>query len=323
MPRMTIRAKRLLNAVARATITPQQFAQLVGESGRTDEFIDLLARAGQADLITSSAPSRLGCALASSLYTRLGAAGRPYTAIAADSVAIGKYCAGLAGLVPGDYADVTAVAASATAMAAVAASATAMAAVAASATAMAAVAASATAMAAVIASATAMAAVIASATAMAAVAASATAMAAVIASATAMAAVIASATAKTAIYNSDTAITEIAGSATALAAIRAAAGYSVLATANAGGSRSWPGVAGGTYLIVGVSTSDATTGQTITVSTRRAGSTRANTNTTAVDNVTLTTALGPICCPCEGPFTVTTTDGNSQTIYLGALRCDA
>jgi len=303
MPRMTIRAKRLLNAVARATITPQQFAQLVGESGRTDEFIDLLARAGQADLITSSAPSRLGCALASSLYTRLGAAGRPYTAIAADSVAIGKYCAGLAGLVPGDYADVTAVAASATAMAAVAASATAMAAV--------------------IASATAMAAVIASATAMAAVAASATAMAAVIASATAMAAVIASATAKTAIYNSDTAITEIAGSATALAAIRAAAGYSVLATANAGGSRSWPGVAGGTYLIVGVSTSDATTGQTITVSTRRAGSTRANTNTTAVDNVTLTTALGPICCPCEGPFTVTTTDGNSQTIYLGALRCDA
>jgi len=273
MPRMTIRAKRLLNAVARATITPQQFAQLVGESGRTDEFIDLLARAGQADLITSSAPSRLGCALASSLYTRLGAAGRPYTAIAADSVAIGKYCAGLAGLVPGDYADVTAVAASATAMAAVAASATAM--------------------------------------------------AAVIASATAMAAVIASATAKTAIYNSDTAITEIAGSATALAAIRAAAGYSVLATANAGGSRSWPGVAGGTYLIVGVSTSDATTGQTITVSTRRAGSTRANTNTTAVDNVTLTTALGPICCPCEGPFTVTTTDGNSQTIYLGALRCDA
>ena len=293
MPRMTIRAKRLLNAVARATITPQQFAQLVGESGRTDEFIDLLARAGQADLITSSAPSRLGCALASSLYTRLGAAGRPYTAIAADSVAIGKYCAGLAGLVPGDYADVTAVAASATAMAAVAASATAMAAV------------------------------IASATAMAAVAASATAMAAVIASATAMAAVIASATAKTAIYNSDTAITEIAGSATALAAIRAAAGYSVLATANAGGSRSWPGVAGGTYLIVGVSTSDATTGQTITVSTRRAGSTRANTNTTAVDNVTLTTALGPICCPCEGPFTVTTTDGNSQTIYLGALRCDA
>jgi hypothetical protein len=300
---MTIRAKRLLNAVARATITPQQFAQLVGESGRTDEFIDLLARAGQADLITSSAPSRLGCALASSLYTRLGAAGRPYTAIAADSVAIGKYCAGLAGLVPGDYADVTAVAASATAMAAVAASATAMAAVIASATAMAAVAASATAMAAVIASATA--------------------MAAVIASATAMAAVAASATAKTAIYNSDTAITEIAGSATALAAIRAAAGYSVLATANGGGSRSWPGVAGGTYLIVGVSTSDATTGQTITVSTRRAGSTRANTNTTAVDNVTLTTALGPICCPCEGPFTVTTTDGNSQTIYLGALRCDA
>jgi hypothetical protein len=147
-------------------------------------------------------------------------------------------------------------------------------------------------------------------------------MAAVAASSTAMAAVAASSTAKMAIYAADTAITEIAGSATALAAIRAAAGYSILATASVPGSRAWPGVAGGKYLIVGVSTSDSSTAATITVSTRRTGSTRPATNTTASDNVTLTTALGPICCPCEEAFTVTTTDGSTQIIYLGALRCD-
>ena len=92
-------------------------------------------------------------------------------------------------------ADITAVAASATAMEAVAASATAMKAVIASATAMEVVAASTTAMEAVIASTTAITAVAASATAMEAVIASATAMEAVIASATAMKAVIASAVA--------------------------------------------------------------------------------------------------------------------------------
>ena len=97
----------------------------------------------------------------------------------ADSVAMGKAVVILAGLDPAGYADMSAVAASATAMSAVAASATAMSAVAASATAMSAVAASATAMSAVAASATAMSAVAASATAMSAVAASATAMSAV------------------------------------------------------------------------------------------------------------------------------------------------
>ena len=107
----------------------------------------------------------------------------------ADSVAMGKAVVILAGLDPAGYADMSAVAASATAMSAVAASATAMSAVAASATAMSAVAASATAMSAVAASATAMSAVAASATAMSAVAASATAMSAVAASATAMSAV--------------------------------------------------------------------------------------------------------------------------------------
>ena len=157
----------------------------------------------------------------------------------ADSVAMGKAVVILAGLDPAGYADMSAVAASATAMSAVAASATAMSAVAASATAMSAVAASATAMSAVAANYVALVALYSNAEAlsiaqgttvgaaalagagsvatgkaavklagldpddfadMAAVAASSTAMAAVAASSTAMAAVAASATALDALY---------------------------------------------------------------------------------------------------------------------------
>ena len=87
------------------------------------------------------------------------------TLTGASSAVMGKAAAKLAGLNPADYADMTAVASSSTAMAAVAASQTAMAAVAASQTAMAAIASSSTAMAAVAASQTAMAAVAASSTA--------------------------------------------------------------------------------------------------------------------------------------------------------------
>ena len=166
----------------------------------------------------------------------------------ADSVAMGKAVVILAGLDPAGYADMSAVAASATAMSAVAASATAMSAVAASATAMSAVAANYVALVALYSNAEAlsiaqgttvgaaalagagsvatgkaavklagldpddfadMAAVAASSTAMAAVAASSTAMAAVAASSTAMAAVAASATARSAIAGSSAAREEL------------------------------------------------------------------------------------------------------------------
>jgi hypothetical protein len=147
-------------------------------------------------------------------------------------------------------------------------------------------------------------------------------MTAVAANSTAMNAVVASAAAKMAMFGSDTALNAIAASATAITAIRAAAGYSVLATANAPGSRAWPGVAGGKYIIAGVSTNDASTGATITVSTLRAGSARPNTHLTDASSVSLATALGAILCPCEEAFTVTTTDASAQIIYLGALRCD-
>ena len=146
----------------------------------------------------------------------------------ADSVAMGKAVVILAGLDPAGYADMSAVAASATAMSAVAASATAMSAVAASATAMSAVAANYVALVALYSNAEALsiaqgttvgAAALAGAGSvatgkaaaklagldpddfadMAAVAASSTAMAAVAASSTAMAAVAASATARSAL----------------------------------------------------------------------------------------------------------------------------
>ena len=180
----------------------------------------------------------------------------------ADSVAMGKAVVILAGLDPAGYADMSAVAASATAMSAVAASATAMSAVAASATAMSAVAASATAMSAVAASATAMSAVAANYVALVALYSNAEAlsiaqgttvgaaalagagsvatgkaavklagldpddfadMAAVAASSTAMAAVAASSTAMAAVAASSTAMAAVAASSTAMAAVAASA----------------------------------------------------------------------------------------------------
>ena len=170
-----------------------------------------------------------------------------WRSVGAGPVGAAKVIATLAGLACADYADMTELAASSTAMAAVtasdaamnaicassmatakyaagaagldpadyddmtelAASSTAMTAVAASSTAMTAVAASQTAMTAVAASQTAMAAVAASSTAMTAVAASSTAMTAVAASQTAMTAVAASGTARNAVYNSNTAKTAL------------------------------------------------------------------------------------------------------------------
>ena len=109
-----------------------------------------------------------------------------WRALSASGVAMGKTVATLAGLSCSAYDDMSAVAASSTAMTAVASSQTAMAAVASSQTAMAAVASSQTAMAAVASSQTAMAAVINNATALNAVVSSSTAMAAIFRSSTAL-----------------------------------------------------------------------------------------------------------------------------------------
>ena len=151
------------------------------------------------------------------------------TLTGASSAVMGKAAAKLAGLNPADYADMTAVASSSTAMAAIEKSQVAKDAIAASdmATAKYAVGAAGLKpadyanMAAVAASQTAMAAIASSSTAMTAVASSQTAMAAIASSSTAMAAVASSQTAMTAIAASSIALSAIAASTTALDAIYA------------------------------------------------------------------------------------------------------
>ena len=158
-------------------------------------------------------------------------------AVSGSGVAVGKMVATIAGLSCSAYADMSAVAASSTAMAAVAASSTAMTAVINNSAALTAVVSSSTAMTAVAASSTAMAAIQKSQTALTAIAASGMAtakyavsaaglnpadyadMTAVAASSTAMAAVAASSTAMAAIFRSDAALQAIAKNATAQAAV--------------------------------------------------------------------------------------------------------
>ena len=147
-----------------------------------------------------------------------------WRALSASGVAMGKTVATLAGLSCSAYDDMSAVAASSTAMAAVASSQTAMTAVINNSTALNAVVSSSTAMAAVASSQTAMAAIITNSTALKAVVSSSAAMSAVAASQTAMTAIASSSTARAAIEKSQVAKDAIAASdmATAKYAVGAA-----------------------------------------------------------------------------------------------------
>ena len=140
-------------------------------------------------------------------------------AAGAGAVSVGKWIAALAGQSCNSYRDITAVAASATAMTAVAASETAMAAVVGNATALNAVVTSQVALNAVAASETAMAAVIGNATALNVVATSQAAMNAVAASETAMTAVIANTAAFNTVMTSHVAMNAVASSYVAVAAV--------------------------------------------------------------------------------------------------------
>ena len=162
-----------------------------------------------------------------------------WRALSASGVAMGKTVATLAGLSCSAYDDMSAVAASSTAMAAVINNSTALNAVVSSSTAMAAVVASQTAMTAVVASQTAMAAIQKSQTALNAIAASSMAtakyaagaaglnpadyadMTAIASSSTAMTAVVASQTAMTAVINSEAARTALVSSSVARKALKA------------------------------------------------------------------------------------------------------
>jgi len=320
-----VRAMRMLNAIEAGALSGAQLETLITtDPGRLAELNVLLGMRGQARRLAASDNATKALWESPTALTRALIVPVAHAALTADEEAFTRTAL---------TANMTAVAASSTARAAIIASPTATAAVEASPNGLVAwvtVPAGLTPtayanMTAVIASSTAMAAVAASSTAMAAVAASSTAMAAVIASSTAMAAVIASSTAKMAVFNSDTALDAIAASETALGSMRAAAQYAVLA------SNSNPGNEGRTlagtvptasYIVLGVSTSDGSTGSTMTVATLRPGSTRQNTNVTAAGNVSLATALGPLVMPMVSPFTIVSTDGGTQIGYVGALRCD-
>lgn len=153
---------------------------------------------------------------------------------------------------------------------------------------------------AVLASAPAMAEVAASPTAMAPIIASSTAMTAAAASATAMTAIAASTTAKMAMFADDVALAAIAGSSTALTALRGAAGYAVSSAVSSTSAQALPGAtAGASYILLGVSCSSAG-GITITsITTRRSGSARpitASVPATGTD-ATKTTMCTPLVSP--------------------------
>ena len=163
----------------------------------------------------------------------------------------------------------------------------------------------------------------ASSTAMTAVIASSTAMAAVAASSTAMTAVAASSTAKMAVFNSDTALNAIAASSTALTTMRAASGYAVYtgsATSPTAITSPSAPAAGGSYLVLGVSTTDAPSGKTHTLSTRRSGSTISSTTTSDGAGFASTALKYPKALPLVAPFNAS--DSGGYTWYFGLLRCD-
>ena len=201
----------------------------------------------------------------------------------ASSQVMGKAVAILAGLNPNDYADMTAVAASSTAMAAVIASSTALSAVVSSSTAMTAVTASSTAMAAIEASSMAIAKYAASAAGldpadyddMTELAASSTAMAAVAASQTAMAAVAASKTALSACRASSTAMAKLAASSTALTALAAS---SLVTKYNPTSGNAWTtGTVNGSGIFIKVISYQADN-NTVTIDSGSAQSISNNTN---------------------------------------------
>jgi hypothetical protein len=147
---------------------------------------------------------------------------------------------------------------------------------------------------------------------------------AVAASSTAMTAVAASSTAKMAVYNSDTALAAIQASATALTAMRAGSGY--IATSGFAATGSAANITGlnaaGSYILLGMSSSNAGgSGQSISVTTRRAGSTRTNSGFTAPSNSTVPTTVN-IATPIAAPFTFTSSDAAGYTWYFGLIRCD-
>lgn len=142
------------------------------------------------------------------------------------------------------------------------------------------------------------------------------------ASSTAMTAVAASSTAKMAIFNSDTALNAIAASSTALTTLRAAAGYVVYnSTATTAATITGP-AAGGSYIVLGLSTSNAPLNNVNTLATRPSNSAISATTTSDGTGLATTARKYPKALPLVAPFTSAQSGALNYTWYFGMLRCD-
>jgi len=128
------------------------------------------------------------------------------------------------------------------------------------------------------------------------------------------------------IYNTDSLLTDIFNNTTVRDILRASSSYVVSETASTTGtnSRAIAGTtSGGLYVVLGYSTGDSHTGQTITISTLRTGSSRPTALPTNVANAANSTlALATVATPIRTPFTAVSTSTSTQRFYFGLLRCD-
>ena len=141
-----IRAMRMLNAIEAGTLTGEALETLLAsDPGRLAELNVLLGMRGQARRMAASSTAMTAVVASSTAMTAVAASSTARAAVYASPTALAAIDASPTGLVawvvvpaglnPGDYADMTAVAASSTAMTAVIASSVAMTAVIASSTA--------------------------------------------------------------------------------------------------------------------------------------------------------------------------------------------
>jgi len=142
----------------------------------------------------------------------------------------------------------------------------------------------------------------------------------VIASSTALNDVVESSVAKMAIHASDTALAAIKASGPAMAAMRAATQYTVNNTTLNGTGSVAISLPGTHYILLGVSR-NSTTSSTLTMTTKRGGSTQAVSGATGSAPNTLATAVN-LAGPLVAPFNASLSGSGTTGFYMGLLRCD-
>lgn len=331
MSHMTIRAKRLSNAVIRETITPDQFAALVDE-GRSEEFLQLLQLPGQNALLQGSLNAVRGFARSASLQIFIGSSGFWYEQALLDGAAVTGLILRRMGLDPADYAGLDDVLSAPVLAASILNSADLRAIIVGSDIASVAVCNSAAAMGVVLGSSTLRAWMLGNPRTLTAMTSSPAAMALVAEHDSMMTAIIGSVPAKLSCYESDVALSAFLASSFAMSKLRAAAtliSKEPSATSNTNVSLT-TGVTGGSlnnsykYICLGASRSWAFGDVLLTVDTKRAATSMANAvNSTGSDM----TASSLMCAPITGTLrfktNVNTTTGTGLLVYLSVLRCDA